>query len=116
MHKKIIRVNSGSAKLTGSLDNRTVLTNIDKKGNVNEINQAQKSEFVSGVKDEELDVYVYGDTYAEESAFEKDQFTAENETEMLDETSELKIQGLENHNTNAVKLVDDFFDDGTVIE
>ena len=35
---------------------------------------------------------------------------------MMDETSELKIQGIENDNTNAVKLVDDFFDDGTVIE
>ena len=35
---------------------------------------------------------------------------------MMDETSELKIQGLENDNTNSVKLVDDFFDDGTVVE
>ena len=109
-------INSGSAKLTGSLDNSTVLTNIDANGNVNEVNLAQKSEFVSGVKDEELDEYIYGNTYDEDTAFEKEHFTAENETEMIDESSDLKIQGLENDNTNSVKLADDNFDDGTIIE
>ena len=105
-----------SAKYTGSLDNKTVLTNIDEEGKVNEIYQKQNTKFNSGFKDESLDVYIYNNTYNDDSSFNKELFTSENETEAMDEESPMKIKSLNSDNINLVKLLDDFSDDnGTLI-
>jgi len=109
-------VRTDSAKYTGSLDNKTVLTNIDEEGKVNGIYQKQNTQFNSGIKDESLDVYIYNNTYNDDSAFNREIFTTENETEAMDEESPMKIKRLNSDNINSVKLVDDFSDDnGTLI-
>ena len=110
-------VASEEGKLTGSLDNKTVLTKVNEDGIVSSISQSQKTELVSGIPDPNIDDYIYNNTYSEDSLFEKDDFLTENETEYHTKKNEMQLKGLNIENSNSVNLLDKFFDDnGTLIE
>ena len=110
-------IDSDQAKLTGSLDNKTVTTNIDENGKVMGITQNQKSQFVSGVRDPSLDVYIYNNSYSEESSFDKEDFMEEDESKWINEENPIKIKSFDAGNSNTVNLLEDFADDnGTLIE
>ena len=110
-------VYSDNAKLTGSLDNKTVLTSLNEEGRVSSIYQKQNTYLESGIRDKELDEYVSNQTYNEDSFFDKDDITLDNETDVISESNQIQIKTLDSENSNSVNLVDDFTDDnGTLIE
>jgi len=103
------------AKLTGSLDNKEVYTNINEKGMVSSIYESQSTELVSNVKDDAQDKYIKDNTYAN-TTFDEEIFEIDNETELQDNIS-IKITSMNTNNTNLVNLMDDLSDDnGTLIE
>ena len=104
-------VESDHAKVTGSLDNKTVMTKIDDEGKVLGIYQVQHTHFVSGVRDPDLDEYIYNNTYNEDSYFKKDDFLAENETTIINEGNPINLKNMDAVNHNLVFLLDDFYDD-----
>ena len=103
-------VESNQAKITGSLDNRTVMTKIDDNGKVLGIYQVQQTHFVSGVRDPDLDEYIYNNTYTEDSYFKKDDFIAENETQIINEGNPMNLKSMDADNHNIIFLLDDFYD------
>ena len=104
-------VDNDQAKLTGSLDNKTVVTNVDQNGKVMGITQNQKTQFVTGVRDPSQDEYIYNNAYTEESYFEKDDFIAENESKFINDENPIKLKSVDADNSNIVNLLDDFADD-----
>ena len=104
-------IESNYAKITGSLENKTILTNMDENGKVIAIYQNQNSQFVSGVRDPELDDYIYNNTYNENSYFNKETFLAENETEILTEENPITLKNMNIENHNYIIFLDEFSDD-----
>ena len=106
---------SEKAKLTGSLDNKNVYTNINDEGVVSSIYESQNTELLSNVKNEAQDRYIKDNAYAN-TTFDEEIFKIENETEMQGNIS-IKIKSMNSNNTNLVNLMDDLSDDnGTLIE
>ena len=106
---------SEKAKLTGSLDNKNVYTNINDEGVVSSIYESQYTELLSNVKNEAQDRYIKDNAYAN-TTFDEEIFKIENETEMQGNIS-IKIKSMNSNNTNLVNLMDDLSDDnGTLIE
>jgi len=106
---------SEKAKLTGSLDNKEVYTNINNEGLVSSIYESQNTEMISNVKDEAQDKYIKDTAYTN-TTFDEEIFKIENETELQDNIS-IKVKSMNANNTNLVNLMDDLSDDnGTLIE
>ena len=104
-------IESDYAKITGSLDNKTVLTQMDDDGKVLSIYQNQKSIFVTGVRDPELDYYIFNKTYNENSYFKKETFLAENETDIINEENPIRLKKMNINNHNFIIFLDEFSDD-----
>ena len=110
-------VESPYAKITGSLDNKTVLTLMDDDGKVLAIYQNQNSQLTTGVRDPDLDDYIYNKTYNENSYFKKETFLHENETTNINEQNPIRLKRMNIKNHNFIVFADEFFDEhGKFIE
>ena len=104
-------------KLLGSLNNKTVHTNITSDGLVNSIKQVDNAVLTNETKDEIADNYIYKEVYDENSLFQKDDFEFEDIEDTEPPNNTLGLTGMELDSINSIDLLSDFMDDnGTLIE
>ena len=104
---------SDKGKLLGSLNNKTVHTNITNDGLVNSIQQVDNVELVNETKDTTRDDYIYNDVYNEDSLFKKEDF----ELEEIDDTenSTIGLTGMDLDSVNSINLLSSFMDDNSTL-
>ena len=105
---------SDKAKLLGSLDNKTVYTNITDDGLVKSVKENDQALFVNDSKDESQDEIVYQSYYSEDSLFTKEDWEIENET---DSTGDLGYKNASLDTINSIDFLYDYSDEnGFLIE
>ena len=105
---------SDKAKLSGSLNNKTVHTNLSDEGLVTSIKENSQALFVNGTGDGAEDELIYNSLYSEDSQFKKEDMQFENETTP---SGDLGFKNLSLDTVNSIEFLYDYMDEnGSLIE
>ena len=104
-------------KLLGSLNNKTVHTNITSDGLVNSIQQVDNAVLTNETRDKIADEYIYKEVYDENSLFQKDDYEFEDIEDTEPPNNTLGLTGMDLDSINSIELLSDLMDEnGTLIE